>query len=353
MLRYETLKDVSAAALQRFDLIIDVRSPGEYAEDHLPGAVNMPVFDDAERAEIGTTYVQVSAFEARRAGAALVARNAANHLETALADKPKRFRPLVYCWRGGMRSNSMATILSAVGWPVAVLEGGYQTWRRAVMAGIEAASPALDLILVDGQTGTAKTALLEVLRHKGEQVVDLEGLARHRGSAFGGFAAAPQPSQKAFETALWRALESVDPSRPVFVEAESARIGSVRLPSPLWTRMKAAPRLEITAPVAERARFLATAYADIVQDPEQACAALELISDFHPRDQIAHWRDLALQGQPERLAAELVTAHYDPAYNRARRKRLTPSAMTFETDRLDAAALEILADRIIASKSAL
>lgn len=352
MLRYETLKDVSAAALQRFDLIIDVRSPGEYAEDHLPGAVNMPVLDDAERAEIGTTYVQVSAFEARRAGAALVARNAAKHLETALSDKPKRFRPLVYCWRGGMRSNSMATILAAVGWPVAVLEGGYQTWRRAVMAGIEAASPELELILIDGQTGTAKTALLDVLSRKGEQVVDLEGLARHRGSAFGGFSNAPQPSQKAFETALWCALEGVDPSRPVFVEAESARIGSVRLPSPLWTQMKVASRIEITAPMAERARFLATAYADIVQDPEQACAALELISPFHPRDQIAHWRELALQGQPETLAAELMSAHYDPAYDRARRKRLTPSALTLETERLDAAALEALADRIIASKQA-
>lgn len=353
MLRYETLKDVSAGALQRFDLIIDVRSPGEYAEDHLPGAVNMPVLDDAERAEIGTTYVQVSAFEARRAGAALVARNAAKHLETALADKPKRFRPLVYCWRGGMRSNSMATILSAVGWPVAVLEGGYQTWRRAVMAGIEAASPDLKLILIDGQTGTAKTALLQVLRDKGEQGVDLEGLARHRGSAFGGFANAPQPSQKAFETALWRALESVDLSRPVFLEAESARIGSVRLPSPLWTRMKQAPRIEIAAPLAERARFLATAYADIVDDPDQACAALELITPFHSKEQIAHWRELAHQGQPERLAAELMTAHYDPAYDRARRKRLTPSALSFETERLDAAALEALADRIIAAKQAL
>jgi len=347
MIRYETLADVSAARLQRHDMIIDVRSPSEFALDHLPGAVNLPVLDDRERAEIGTTYVQVSAFEARRAGAALVARNAAHHLQTALADKPKRFRPLVYCWRGGMRSNSMATILAAVGWPVAVLEGGYQTWRRAVIAGLDAACPALDLMLIDGQTGSAKTALLQVLREKGAQILDLEGLARHRGSAFGGFRDAPQPSQKAFETDLWREVERLDPARPVYVEAESAHIGAIRLPATLWTRMKRSPRLEIVAPLEERARFLAKTYADIVEDPERASEALDLISPFHPRDRIAHWRELAQEGRPETLAMDLMQAHYDPAYDRSRLKRMKQSVASLQTERLDAGALDDLADRIL------
>lgn len=351
MIRYETLTDVSAARLQRYDMIIDVRSPSEHGEDHLPGAVNMPVLDDAERAEIGTTYVQVSPFEARRAGAALVARNASVHLQTALANKPKRFRPLVYCWRGGMRSNSMATILAAVGWPVAVLEGGYQTWRRAVIAGLEAVCPKLDLVLIDGQTGTAKTALLQVLREKGGQVIDLEGLARHRGSAFGGFADADQPSQKAFESALWSQVELLDGTRPVFVEAESARIGSIRLPAALWNLMKNTPRLEIVAPLAERARFLAQSYADIVDDPERTEQALDLISPFQPRDRIAHWRELARSGASIELATELMQAHYDPAYDRSRRKRMKQSVTTLKTERLDGEALHALADRVIAASS--
>lgn len=347
MIRYETLADVSAARLERYDAIIDVRSPSEFALDHLPDSVNLPVLDDLERAEIGTTYVQVSPFEARRAGAALVARNAAHHLQTTLSDKPKRFRPLVYCWRGGMRSNSMATILAAVGWPVAVLEGGYQTWRRAVIAGIDAACPTLDLVLIDGQTGTAKTALLKVLRDKGAQVLDLEGLARHRGSAFGGFEADPQPSQKAFESALWSQIERLDSERPVYVEAESARIGSIRLPAALWARMKTAPRLEIVAPLKERARFLSTTYADIVEDPERASQALELISPFHPRARIAEWRELAQQGRPEALALQLMQGHYDPAYDRSRHKRMQQSFITLETERLDQEALESLADTVL------
>lgn len=349
MIRYETLSDVSAARLERYDMILDVRSPSEHAEDHLPGALNLPVLDDAERAEIGTTYVQVSAFEARRAGAALVARNAAHHLQTTLADKPKRFRPLVYCWRGGMRSNSMATILAAVGWPVAVLEGGYQTWRRAVIAGLDAACPTLDLVLIDGQTGTGKTALLQVLREKGAQVLDLEGLARHRGSAFGGFDDQAQPAQKAFESQLWRQIEGFEPGRPVYLEAESARIGSVRLPAALWTRMKAAPRLEIVAPLAERARFLAQSYADIVADPERAEQALDLISPFHPRALVGQWRELALKGQPEVLALQLMQSHYDPAYDRSRNKRMKKSLARLETERLDAEALDVLADKILST----
>jgi tRNA 2-selenouridine synthase len=349
MIRYETLSDVSAARLERYDMILDVRSPSEHAEDHLPGAVNLPVLDDRERAEIGTTYVQVSPFEARRAGAALVARNAAHHLRTTLADKPKRFRPLVYCWRGGMRSNSMATILAAVGWPVAVLEGGYQTWRRAVIAGLDAACPTLDLVLIDGQTGTGKTALLQVLHEKGAQVLDLEGLARHRGSAFGGFDDEAQPAQKAFESRLWRQIEGFEPGRPVYVEAESARIGLVRLPAALWTRMKTAPRLEIVAPLAERARFLAQSYADIVADPDRVEQALDLISPFHARDRIAHWRELARMGQPEALALELMQAHYDPAYDRSRNKRMKKSLATLQTERLDAEALDALADKILST----
>jgi len=348
MLRYETLTDISESALQRFDLIIDARAPIEYAEDHLPGAVNLPVLSDDERAQIGTTYLQDSPFEARRAGAALVARNVARHLETSLADQPKKFRPLVYCWRGGMRSNSMATILAAVGWPVAVLEGGYRTWRRGVVDGIERSAPRLKIVLIDGQTGTAKTAILQELKAQGAQMIDLEGLAHHRGSIFGDFTDQDQPSQKAFETGLWCALEQLDPERPVFVEAESALIGKCRIPAPFLARMRASPRLEITVPVHERARYLTTAYADLMIDTEKMQAALDVLIQHHSHGVVNAWRKMAEEGAYEALASALVCQHYDPAYDRARAKRPRKPEFTLETRSLSSEALSDLARVIIA-----
>lgn len=216
---------VDRASLAKFDAIIDVRSPGEFAEDHVPGAENLPVLDDAERAQVGTIYVQESRFLARRIGAAHVARNIARHLETALADRPASFRPLIYCWRGGQRSNAMATILSQVGWPVSLLVGGYKTYRRVVQARLYDGEAALRFVLLDGHTGSAKTEILGRLAARGAKVLDLEGLAEHRGSLFGALAGRSQPSQKLFESRLIQALDRLDPGLPIIVEAESSKIG--------------------------------------------------------------------------------------------------------------------------------
>ena len=229
----ETVTDLSPDNLARYDAIIDVRSPAEFADDHMPGAISLPVLSNAERAEVGTIYKQESPFRANRVGGALVARNIAIHLETALADKPKSWRPLVYCWRGGMRSNAMATILSSVGWPTGVVKGGYRTWRREVVEGLDCDEPLLPVHLIDGQTGTGKTALLHALAEQGGQVLDLEGLANHRGSAFGDVDGA-QPAQRMFETEIWDQLRRMDLSKPVFVEAESALVGRRRVPRRLW-----------------------------------------------------------------------------------------------------------------------
>jgi len=347
MLRYETLTDIRSSALQRFDLIIDARSPGEFAEDHLPGAVNLPVLNDAERAQIGTMYVQDSAFTARRAGAALVAQNVAHHLHTSLADQPRKFRPLVYCWRGGMRSNAFATILAAVGWPVAVLEGGYRTWRRAVVSGLDAMCPRLNLILVDGQTGTAKTALLAHLKAQGAQVLDLEGLAHHRGSIFGGYGAGEQPSQKAFETGIWAALETVDPVQPVFIEAESGLIGKRRIPAPLWAQMKTAPRIEIRASISDRVAFLMQSYTDVLQAPERIHAALDALTPQHGHPQIEAWKALVEAGDYEALVEALMVRHYDPAYDRFRRKQPITRLQGFDAPSLEEAGLARLAQQVL------
>ena len=346
MARYDTLSELDAQSLARFDMIIDARSPLEFAEDHLPGAVNLPVLDDAERAEVGTLYAQVSPFEARRKGAAMVARNVSDHLQTSLADKPKGFTPLVYCWRGGMRSNSFAIILASVGWRTCVVEGGYRTWRRSVIEGIEAAAPKLNLIVVDGQTGAGKTVLLHRLAERGEQVIDLEALAAHRGSAFGAQADRDQPSQKAFESGLWAILERVDPNRPVFIEAESALIGRCRIPAPLWNTMKAAPRVEVQVPAKARAAHTLKTYPDMVGEADRIDDALDRLIALHGKAKIAEWRALAAAKHFRAFAEALITEHYDPAYTRARKRQKGGPAATVTADRLDAAGLDALADQL-------
>jgi len=342
----EAIDRADPQALAAFDAVIDVRSPSEFAEDHVPGAINLPVLDDAERARVGTIYVQESRFLARRVGAALVARNVAHHLETALADKPGGFRPLVYCWRGGQRSGSMATILANVGWRTTVLTGGYKTYRRHVQTRLYEDAPALRLVLLAGRTGSGKTQLLSVLAARGIQTLDLEALAEHRGSVFGDVGH-PQPSQKMFESRLLAALDRLDPSRPIIVEAEASKIGDRVAPPMLWKAMTAAPQVVLIVPTAVRARHLATQYAHLVADRAAFDATLARLPVHIGRKTLDAWRGLADAGDLEGLAAGLIEAHYDPAYDRADRKEGRPPPLAslalrgLEPDDLAAAAREI------------
>ncbi len=314
-----TLTGTGALGAAGFDTIIDVRSPSEYAEDHLPGAVSMPVLSDAERAEVGTIYTQESPFRARKIGAALVAKNAARHIEERLMDQEGGWRPLVYCWRGGQRSGSFASILQQIGWRVEVLDGGYRTWRRLVVGRLYDADLGLRLIRLDGYTGTAKTALLAEVEAQGGQVIDLEGLARHRGSILGDVEG-EQPSQKGFETALVQVLDRLDPTRPVLVEAESARIGALRLPPALWGAMKASPRIVVEAPVEARARFLAREYADLAADAPALAERLNGLRGLVGHERVDAWLRLLSEGQLTHLSEALIREHYDPAYGRLRRE---------------------------------
>lgn len=308
-----TLTSLTDLATLPFDEVIDVRSPAEYAEDHIPGAISLPVLSNEERARVGTVYTQQSPFLARKMGAALVARNAAHHLETALADKPRGYRPLVYCWRGGQRSGSFAIILKQVGWQAETVEGGYRAFRRLVQSALYEAPWPAPVVVLEGYTGTAKTALLPLVAAQGVQVIDLEGLANHRGSLFGARTGG-QPAQKGFETALAMEAARLDPTRPVLVEGESSKIGQVNLPPGLWAAMKAAPRLVIEAPLAARAAFIARAYADVTADEDRLEAVLRSLSPLHPAERIEHWLTLAADRAHEALAAELMELHYDPRY---------------------------------------
>jgi tRNA 2-selenouridine synthase len=333
-------------ALAAFDAVIDVRSPAEFAEDHVPGAINLPVLDDAERARVGTIYVQESRFLARRIGAALVARNVAHHLETALADRLGDFRPLVYCWRGGQRSGSMATILANVGWRTTVLAGGYKTYRRHVQARLYEDAPALRLVLLAGRTGSGKTELLAALAARGVQTLDLEALAEHRGSLFGGLGR-PQPSQKLFESRLLAALERLDPARPIVVEAEASKIGERMAPPMLWKAMSAAPQIVVSVPTATRARHLASQYAHVTADRAAFDATLARLPIHIGRSTLDAWRALADAGDLEGLAAGLIETHYDPAYDRADRKEGRPPPLTtLALDGLAAKDLEAAAAKV-------
>lgn len=313
------LTRVADPALAGFDDIIDVRSPSEFAEDHLPGAINLPVLDDEERARVGTIYKQVSPFDARKLGAALVARNAARHISEVLADRGGAWKALVYCWRGGQRSGSFATILRQIGWRIDTVEGGYKSWRTLVVDRVQNGPVAAPVVVLDGNTGSAKTAILHRLAERGAQIIDLEGLARHRGSLFGAMRGG-QPSQKMFEGQLALALEGLDPARPVLVEAESSRVGDLLVPKALWQAVCTAPRIRLEVPLGERAAYSARDYRDVVEDPERLGAIIAALSPLHPAERIEEWLAQAKAGEWKELAEGLMRDHYDPRYRKHRER---------------------------------
>jgi tRNA 2-selenouridine synthase len=333
----------------RFDVLIDARSPSEYALDHLPGAINCPVLDDEERRIVGTLYHQQGAFEARRVGGAMVASNLARHLRERFGDQPRTWRPLVYCWRGGLRSGSMVTWLRLVGWDAQQLAGGYKSWRRHVLAQLEERAPQLPLRVLCGPTGSAKTRVLQALQRAGAQVLDLEGLARHRGSVLGGHAGVEQPSQKAFETGLAQALEGMDLERPVYVEAESRKIGRLAVPPALIERLRSAPCIEIRATPEARLRYLLADYADLGDDREELARRLGLLHGLQPNETLARWQAWARAGELAPLFEELMRLHYDPLYARSQHTHLRQlaDAQPLPADDLSASAIETLARRVL------
>lgn len=305
-----------------FDEIVDVRTPLEFEEDHIPGAINAPVLSNEERVVVGTMYAQVSPFEATRVGAAMVARNIAVHLDTTFADRPRNWRPLVYCWRGGKRSESMTVWMNMIGWRARQLEGGYKAYRRDVVALLDTLPPTLDLIVLAGHTGSGKTRLLHALAEAGAQTLDLEALAVHRGSLLGAMPDAGQPSQKSFDTAFIGALRNFDPARPVFVEAESRRIGRVTLPESLMTAMRGARCVEVSAARSERIDLLMQDYAHLFANPDAFRGQLHKLVPLHGRAVVEQWLTLLERGERRELFDALVTKHYDPAYSRSSRRML-------------------------------
>jgi len=305
----ELLSDLAA-----YDSIIDVRSEAEFALDHIPGAINCPVLNNDERIHVGTLYKQTSAFDAKKIGAALVAKNIAEHLQTTFLEKPRNWRPLVYCWRGGNRSGSMAHILAKIGWPTMQLEGGYREYRQEIIKQIAALANQHRFAVICGTTGSGKSRLLTTLAKAGAQVLDLENLAAHRGSVLGGLPDEEQPSQKLFESRIWNVLRHCSADQIILVESESKKIGNLRVPELLMEKIRSSECIRLSLDTSERVKLLLEDYPHLSRDTEQLMALLSYLTPLHGHTKMRQWQSLAQSNDISTLVESLLVEHYDPAY---------------------------------------
>ena len=344
----------TVADLANFDEIIDVRSPAEFAEDHILGAINCPVLDDAQRIEVGTLYKQVSPFEAKKIGAALISENIARHLKERFLDRPKHWKPLIYCWRGGDRSGSMTTIFRAIGWPAGQLDGGYKSWRRHVIEQLDGLPKKLSFVVIAGPTGSAKTHVLQAIGGLGEQILDLESLASHKGSVLGALPDARQPSQKMFETLLLQKLAGFDPARPVYVEAESRKVGNLHVPEALMAQIRVGDCYFINASLSARVSFLLRDYAYFTRNTEYLSQRLAALHGLQSKETLAGWQAQVAAGEWPQLVEELLTLHYDPLYRRSQATHYAgqPDSPRFASDDLSPDGIKQLASAIVQGQRA-
>ena len=338
------------ARLDSFDTVIDARSEDEYAEDHLPGAVNWPTLNNPERIAIGTMYKQVNAFEAKKRGAAIAARNIAQHIDTHVIDKPKNWAPLTYCWRGGKRSGSLSLVLGQIGFHVTLIEGGYKAFRAAMREDLERRVAQLPWRVVCGTTGSGKTRLLKALQAEGAQVLDLEALACHRSSVLGALPGIPQPSQKHFDMRIWNAVRHFDPARPVFVESESKKVGNVAVPEALIQAMRQSPCISLQLPDPLRVTLLLQDYDYFVQNTVHFCERLEALTQARGKLVIQQWQTDVREGRIGQVVLALLTEHYDPVYLQSMQRNFPQfaEADAVQAQGIDSAAMRGLARALLA-----
>ena len=335
--------------LGRFDTIIDARSEDEFALDRLPGAVNWPTLNNDERREIGTLYKQVNPFEARKRGAAIAARNISRHIERDVLDKPRDWKPLAYCWRGGQRSGSLSLVLAQIGFKVSVVEGGYKAFRAALVADTARLAAGLHYQVVCGATGCGKTRLLGALARQGAQVLDLEALAEHRSSVLGAIPGQAQPSQKAFETRVWDKLRGFDTTRPVFVESESRKVGNVTVPIALMDAVRQGTCLHLVLGDHERVALLMEDYDYFARNVEALCERLDLLTELRGKTTVKAWKDALRLGQIEAVVRQLLTQHYDPGYRHSMQRNFPEfgNARVLEPGGYSSAAMDVLARQLL------
>ena len=299
-----------------YDLIIDARSPREYEEDHIPGAVNFPVVDNEEYAVVGTLH-RTDKMGAYRIGVQYSLKNIARHIEDDLPNYPERSRILVYCFRGGKRSKLWTDALETIGYKVEKLKGGWKAYRRWINEQLTLVPAQYRYHILSGPTGCGKTRLLQALLTAGAQVLDLEDIAVHRGSVLGSVPGMAQPSQKYFDSLLLRQLSSYDPARPVWVEAESKKIGNVQLPETLLSTMRTGLTIRIDAAMTQRVLLWREDYRHFEQDPQGMLERLQFLRPLVGGEEFAAWEALAQDRRMPELFERLMRNHYDPSYRRA------------------------------------
>ncbi|MGB5593697.1 MAG: tRNA 2-selenouridine(34) synthase MnmH [Crocosphaera sp.] len=317
--------------------IIDVRSENEFTEDHIPGAINLPVLDNEERKTVGTIYKQISAFEAKKLGASLVFKNISEQINQYFLKKDSRYSPLIYCWRGGQRSQSLAVVLTQIGWRVKVLEGGYKTYRHYVRKQLETVPLQFNYKIICGLTGTGKTYFLHYLKSQGYQVLNLEKIANHRGSLLGQewkTSLEKQPSQKYFDSLLLQEFQRFDLAKPIWIESESYKIGNVYLPGSLWKKMKQSPYFEIQLPLERRVDFLLQEYPHLIEYPDILKDKLQYLKSRYGWDKINQWYHWIDEKLWRELVEDLLIIHYDPAYRRSLKQMSKNTTQTMELSEL-------------------
>jgi len=316
IVNFTELKDL------KFDEIIDVRTPLEYAEDHVEGAINLPVLSNEERAQVGTLY-STDKLQGRKVGAALIAKNISNHILEHFKDKELDYKPLVYCWRGGQRSRSMATILKEIGFSPSLMQGGYKAYRKEIctyLCGAQGSYPEenvlddIQLIRISGATGSGKTLLLKALEERGEQILDLEFLAKHKGSILGDYPDEGQPAQKGFETLLFNYIQNLKDDRVVWVENEGSKIGSCNVPRRLWEKMCSSPRVHITVDLEDRTNYILKDYDYLIHNPELKLPdLLKKIEKYAGKKTCDKWLKLLEEKNYRDLVLGLIK-YYDDSY---------------------------------------
>ncbi|PKO99910.1 MAG: tRNA 2-selenouridine(34) synthase MnmH [Bacteroidetes bacterium HGW-Bacteroidetes-9] len=307
--------------------VIDVRSPGEYAMGHIPGAVNLPLFNDQERAEVGTRYKRAGRDAAFLIGLDFVGVKMSGFvkkLQSICQGKPNEV--VVHCWRGGMRSGSMAWLFSSAGYKVHLLEGGYKAYRAYIRAESGIGAP---MIVLGGMTGSGKTGILNELKKMGQQVIDLEGLAHNKGSVFGYLGQIEQPTNEQFENNLYDEWVKLDHSKPVWLEDESRSVGAVGIPGPFFDRMKQQSMILIQVPHEIRVERLIVEYAGF--DKKMLIDALTKIAQ--PIGGLAY-KEAVVAIEEDRFAPaiSLVLGYYDKTYLKALKKFSNRSVFEIETN---------------------
>ena len=306
----------------RFSEIIDVRSPSEFHDDHIPGAINLPVLSDEERSLVGTLYKQDS-FEGKKLGAGLICKNISKMFESVLKYKNKDWQPLIYCQRGGERSKSVATVLLRTGFKTNILSGGYKAYRRYVINELEKLGDKIEFQVICGLTGSGKTKLLSELNKYGLQTLDLEAVAKHYGSLLGQYPSVTQPSQKQFESNLLVAILRLNPEQRVFVESESRKIGNRQIPTVIIRKMRNSKCLWIEMTMEERINFLLKEYTHFVENPERFLNIIAKFENYLDKNNFTQLVDAYNKRHWEEFVKILLREHYDPSYLKSINKNFT------------------------------